>query len=51
MKIYITKSFEIMFLKEFNFENLLANFIELLKHKNHTLIDLRFPYKKFRYNI
>jgi hypothetical protein len=51
MKIFITKSFKEKFLKEFKYESILKDFISLLLIKNHNLINLKHPYKKFRYDI
>ena len=51
MIIFITKSFREDFLSVFRFERFLKDFTETLKKKEHTLIDIHIPYKKFRYNI
>lgn len=51
MKIFITKTFKNIFLKEFNFNSILLDFIKILSEKNHNLIDLKYPYKKFKYNM
>ena len=33
------------------YEAFLDNFIKLLEEKNHTFVNLKYPYKKFKYKI
>lgn len=51
MNLFITKSFENIFIKEFHFESILQDFIKILSEKSHNLITLKFPYKKFKYDM
>jgi hypothetical protein len=51
MEIIITKTFRKDFLKVLKYEAFLDNFTKLLQEKNHTFIDLKHPYKKFKYKI
>lgn len=51
MEILITNNFKKDFLKLLKYEAFLEDFIQLLKEKNHKFIDLKYPYKKFKYKI
>ena len=51
MQIIITESFWKDFLKILKFESFLVDFIRTIKNKKHTLIDLKFAYKKFKYRV
>jgi len=51
MRIVITKTFEKDFIKVLKYRNFLNDFSDLLKKKSHTFIDLKDPYKKFKYKI
>lgn len=51
MKIVITESFEREFYKLFKYSFLINNLVEKLKTKQHTLINLIYPYRKFKYKI
>jgi hypothetical protein len=51
MRIIITNSFKKDFLKILQFNSFIDDFILLLKTKKHKFIDLKSPYKKFKYKI
>ena len=51
MKVIITKSFEKDFLKILKYKTFLVDFSKLLKDKSYKFIDLKYPYKKFKYKI
>ena len=51
MIVIITDSFKKDFLKILKFDSFIDDFVWLLKTKKHKFINLKNPYKKFKYKI
>ena len=51
MQIIITNTFKNDFLSIFKFQQLFDKFLVVIKNKAHKLIDLKYPYKKFKCDI